>query len=47
MGCEGLALSLTVREMVPAEGGAFFLTSEVCFDICSCWSEAELLLFLS
>lgn len=33
MGCDGLleplpvALSLTVKEMVPAEGGAFLLTS--------------------
>lgn len=53
MGCDGflellhVSLSLTVKEMFLAEGGAFLLTPEVCFDIYSCWSEAGLLLFLS
>lgn len=53
MDCQGFleplhaALSLTVKETFPAEGGAFLLTPGVFFDSYSCWSEVGLLLFLS
>lgn len=36
-----VALGLTMKEVSPAEGSNFVLMSDVCFDTCGCWAEAE------